>query len=196
MMNKYRYIVGVDEVGRGPVAGPVTVGVVCIKNTFPRSFFKGIKDSKKLSEKKREEWAKKDTPKDLKYSITSISSSVIDKIGINASISLAMKKSLDKLKINPKDCIVLLDGGLRAPQKYLNQKTIIKGDEKEPAISFASILAKVNRDNQMKKFSKKYTGYGFEKNKGYGTREHMKKIREIGLSKIHRRSFLNKVAFF
>lgn len=196
MKTKYRYIVGIDEVGRGPVAGPVTVGVVCVERGFPAGFFRGIKDSKKLSAKKREEWVKKAVQKKVRYVITSISSEIIDKIGINPAISLAMKKSLQKIGVDPKECLVLLDGGLRAPAQYLNQKTIIKGDEKESVIALASILAKVDRDKKMEKFARTYAGYGFEKHKGYGTRYHMKKIREKGMCKIHRRSFLRRVAFF
>ncbi len=193
MKSKYRYIVGVDEVGRGPVAGPVTVGVVCVEREFPAGFFRGIKDSKKLSAKKREEWVKKALEKKIKYVVTSVSSDMIDKIGINPAISLAMEKSLQKIDADPKECLVLLDGGLRAPVQYLNQKTIIRGDEKESVIALASILAKVNRDKKMEKFARVYGGYGFERHKGYGTRAHMKKIRELGMCKIHRRSFLKKM---
>ncbi len=179
--------------GRGPVAGPVTVGVVCIESGFPMSFFRGIKDSKKLSAGKREEWVKKAKGQNFKYAVTSVDSAVIDKIGINPAIALAMKKSLRKIDVDPKKCLVLLDGGLRAPKEYLNQKTIIKGDEKEAVIAIASILAKVNRDEKMKKLARTYVGYGFEKNKGYGTREHMKNIRERGMCKIHRLSFLRMI---
>jgi ribonuclease HII len=193
MKTKYRYIIGVDEVGRGPVAGPVTVGAVCIHRDFHHSFFKGIKDSKKLSAKKREEWIQKSKKENIKFSITSIASKTIDKIGINPSIFLAIKKTLQKININPKDCLVLLDGGLRAPEEYLNQKTIIKGDEKKSVIALASIFAKVDRDKKMEKFSRVYKNYFFEKNKGYGTSLHIKKIVDFGLCKIHRRTFLNKI---
>ena len=93
------------------------------------------------------------------------------------------------------DCLVLLDGGLRAPKEYKNQKTIIKGDEKELAIALASIVAKVTRDELMVKLSKKYIGYGLEKHKGYGTAYHYKALKNKGLSPIHRKSFLKKLDF-
>ncbi len=205
---KYQYIIGIDEVGRGPLAGPVTVGAVCISADFKRSFFRGIKDSKKLSAKAREMWREKALNFQRKivrrslagqflYAVSSVAPSVIDKIGINKAIARAMKKSLSvlqkKLGAKESECLVLLDGGLRAPAQYQHQKTIIKGDEKESVIALASIFAKVNRDKKMEKFAIKYPEYGFEKNKGYGTEYHCKKIRKHGPSKIHRKSFIKNI---
>lgn len=196
---KYRYIIGVDEVGRGPLAGPVTVGVVCVPVDFNMDFLKGIKDSKKLSPQKRKEWQKKVknlNNKFLQFSISSVSAEIIDKIGINQAITKAINRSLKKilgiLNKNPKDFMVLLDGGLRVPKEYIFQKTIIKGDEKEPIIALASIFAKIHRDTKMERFSKIYQNYGFEKHKGYGTSTHLLQIRKLGMSPIHRRSFLKK----
>lgn len=196
--NKFKYIIGIDEVGRGPLAGPVAVGaclisVSKIKSLQEKSFFKGIRDSKKLSEKKREEWLEKikelKTKGDLDYSVSFISNKIIDKKGISQCIKMAVKNSLKKLKAEPLKTIVLLDGGLKAPEEFIYQKTIIKGDEKEPIISLASIAAKVARDSKMVEYSKKFPQYGFEIHKGYGTALHCRKIRENGLSELHRKSF-------
>lgn len=196
--NKFQYIVGIDEVGRGPLAGPVAVGaclisVSKIKSLQAKGFFKGIKDSKKLSEKKREEWLEKikelKSEGDLDYHISFVSNKIIDKKGISHCLKLAMKNSLKKLKVNPLKTMILLDGGLKAPEEFIFQKTIIKGDEKEPIISLASIAAKVARDRKMVGYSKKFSQYGFEIHKGYGTALHRRKIRENGLSKLHRKSF-------
>ncbi len=202
---KYRYIVGIDEVGRGPLAGPVSVGAVCINKFFDMSFFAGIRDSKKLSAQKRREWVgkvkklgrsasgvRKNNSQKLNYSIASVSSSVIDKIGINKAIALAILRALRRLKINPKECMVFLDGGLHAPPEYKKQRTIIRGDEKIAVISLASVIAKQHRDAKMEKYAEKYVGYGFKEHKGYGTFEHLKKIRTLGMCDIHRRSFLKK----
>ncbi|MDE2218279.1 MAG: ribonuclease HII, partial [Patescibacteria group bacterium] len=196
--NKFQYIVGIDEVGRGPLAGPLAVGaclisVSKIKSLQAKGFFKGIRDSKKLSEKKREEWLGKTeelkTKGDLDYSVSFVSNKKIDEKGISHCLRLAVKNSLKKLKADPLKTMVLLDGGLRAPEKFIYQKTIIKGDEKEPIISLASVAAKVARDRKMIKYSKKFLQYGFEIHKGYGTVSHCQKIRENGLSELHRKSF-------
>lgn len=202
MKNKFKYIVGIDEVGRGPLAGPVAVGaclisVSKIKSFQAKGFFKGIKDSKKLSEKKREEWLDKieelKVKGDLDYSVFFISNAIIDKKGISQCIKSAIKNSLKKLKAEPSKTMVLLDGGLKAPEEFIYQKTIIKGDEKEPIISLASIAAKVARDHKMVQYSKKFPQYGFEIHKGYGTLLHRQKIRENGLSELHRKSFCKNI---
>lgn len=196
--NKFKYIIGIDEVGRGPLAGPVAVGaclisVSKIKSLQDKGFFKGIRDSKKLSEKKREEWLGKieelKMKGDLGYSVFFVSNKMIDKKGISQCIKSAIENSLKKLKAEPLKTMVLLDGGLRAPNKFIYQKTIIKGDEKEPIISLASIAAKVARDRKMVAYSKKFPQYGFEIHKGYGTKKHYKKIKENSFCEIHRKSF-------
>lgn len=200
--NKFQYIIGIDEVGKGPLAGPVAVGACLISVSKIKSFqamgyFKGIRDSKKLSEKKKEEWLEKIEESkrkgDLNYSVSFISNKIIDKKGISQCIKSAIENSLKKLKAEPSKTIVLLDGGLKAPQKFTNQKTIIKGDEKEPVISLASIVAKVTRDRKMVEYSKKFPQYGFEIHKGYGTALHRRKIRENGLSELHRKSFCKNI---
>lgn len=201
--NKFQYLIGIDEVGRGPLAGPVAVGaflisVSKIKSLQDKGFFKGIKDSKKLNEKKREEWLGKmqefKEKGDLDYHISFVSNKVIDKKGISHCLRLAIRESLKKLKANPLKSKVLLDGGLKAPNEFIYQKTIIKGDEKEPIISLASIAAKVARDRKMIAYSKKFPQYGFEIHKGYGTLHHRKKIKKYGFCEIHRKSFCKNIA--
>lgn len=187
------YIVGIDEVGRGPLAGPVAVCSCAVKPALVRKL-KGIKDSKKLTSEKREawfkkikEWEKKDL---LKYRVVFKSSKVIDRRGIVFAISQALEESLASLNLDPKASRVLLDGGLKAPSVYVHQETIIKGDEKEPVIALASIAAKVMRDRLMVRFSKRYPVYGFEKHKGYGTKQHRGAIRLWGPSVMHRKIFI------
>jgi len=195
-MKKPHFIIGVDEVGRGPIAGPVTVAAVII----PRGFSFGNtrpNDSKKLSAQKREEWflCTKNHP-NIFYATASVSSSVIDKIGISRATIVAVERSLKKLSSTWKSDFqveVLLDGLLYAPEHY-KQKTITKGDEIEPIISLASIIAKVTRDRYMINIAKKYPQYGFEKHKGYGTMEHYENIKKHGITNIHRKCFLKKLA--
>ena len=190
------FVVGIDEVGRGPLAGPVAVGACRIPVNSKR-LFAGIKDSKKLSEKKREEWLLK--MKEWKaegvidYAVSFVSANTIDEIGIAESIRLALSKSLKKLKLNSAKTLVLLDGGLRAPRSFKNQRTIIRGDEKEPSIALASIVAKITRDRLMVRLSKKYSAYSFEIHKGYGTLTHRNAIRKFGLSREHRVSFCKNI---
>jgi len=189
-----KHIVGIDEAGRGPLAGPVSVGAVRINVGFNKSFFRGIKDSKKLSEKKREVWfellKKKKKEGQIDFAVFLISEKIIDKKGIVHAINLGINKCLKKLKIS-KDSKIFLDGGIRAPADFIYQKTIIKGDEKVSVISMASICAKVTRDRYMVRLSKKYPKYGFDVHKGYGTLAHRQNIKKYGPSKVHRRSFLS-----
>jgi ribonuclease HII len=160
---------------------------------FNTKKFGPLKDSKKLTPEKREiifaqlKLLKKD--KKVNYIVSYESAKRIDIIGLSKAIKNCLEKSLKKLKVKPSECIVLLDGGLRAPAIYKNQKTIIKGDEKERAIAFASIVAKVSRDTLMVKLAKKYPKYCFEVHKGYGTRKHCEVIRKYGLSSEHRKCF-------
>lgn len=185
------FIVGIDEAGRGPLAGPVTVGAVAVP--LGSRFFRGIKDSKKLSAKKRREWFGnlKNNSK-LKYSVVSISHSVIDKKGISYALRFAVAKCLKKLEIRSSNLEIKLDGSLYAPKEY-RQRTIIKGDEKIPVISAASIMAKVTRDRYMVRLAKKYPLYGFEVHKGYGTAVHRALVKKHGLCDIHRRSYCSKL---
>jgi len=194
-----RFIVGIDEVGRGPIAGPVTIGVCVVPNDFDFSSFKGIRDSKKLSEKKRNEWSGKihelKNAGLLSFAIASISAAEIDAKGISYCLRQAIQTGLTELGVKPTEVEIRLDGALKAPKEFLNQKTIIRGDEKEPIISAASIIAKVHRDNFMANFRQIYPLYGFEKHKGYGTRLHFKAIKTYGLTPIHRKTFLKNIAF-
>ncbi|HUD03870.1 MAG TPA: ribonuclease HII, partial [Candidatus Paceibacterota bacterium] len=192
-----KFIVGIDEVGRGPIAGPVTIGMCIAPIDFDFSHFAKIKDSKKLSEKKRNEWSTKihelKNKGMLSFAIASISAAEIDAKGISPCLKEAIKRGLADIGANPAEVEIRLDGALRAPSVFLNQKTIIRGDEKEPIISAASIVAKVHRDKLMTDFAKTYPLYGFEKHKGYGTSEHFKAIRLYGISPIHRKTFLTKM---
>lgn len=189
-----RLIIGVDEAGRGPLAGPVAVGVVAVSPRLNLGrMFPGLKDSKKLSEKKREEiYAKMQVLVKLKrlaFIVVFSSHRVIDKKGITKSVARAVRFGVRTLAPKHSTVEVLLDGLLKAPNEY-KQKTIIRGDESEPVISLASIAAKVERDWFMKKISKKYPAYDFARHKGYGTLEHRRAIKRYGLSDIHRRTYL------
>lgn len=232
--SKYKYIIGIDEVGRGPLAGPVAV----CSFTLPRENYKlliengerelgvKIKDSKKLSKKQRELWfgylqiSKQNGLCD--YSVAFVSPQMIDKFGIVKCIQKALNKSLEKVtseemifvgssdllaensfsedgsstrppqKSSPASFFIFLDGGLKAPVEYINQETIIKGDELHPIISMASIMAKVSRDRVMTKYSREYIDYGFEKHSGYGTKFHYDAIKKYGVLPIHRKSYLKK----
>lgn len=195
-MNKYKYLIGIDEVGRGPIAGPVAVGAFVFLNKQASEFFKGVKESKQLTEEKREMWFLKiEEAREMgmvDFSVIFQSEKVIDNKGISFAIKKALELSLGELKINPTDALVLLDGGLKAPPEYKNQKTIIKGDTKEQVIALASICAKVLRDRKMRKWALKYKEYGFDVHKGYGTKKHYEAIEKHGLMSIHRRSFCGK----
>ncbi|OGZ03678.1 MAG: ribonuclease HII [Candidatus Lloydbacteria bacterium RIFCSPHIGHO2_01_FULL_41_20] len=193
-MKKTRnFVVGIDEVGRGPIAGPLAVGAVLLDKKH-KKILRGIKDSKKLSPDAREKWHEKIKKHQeegiIKYEVFFVNEKVIDKKGLSHSLKFAVSNCLKALGVDKKTEI-LLDGSLYAPDVYINQKTIIKGDEKEVVISAASIMAKVMRDKRMVSFSKKYPKYGFEKHKGYGTKAHYRAIKKHGLSKIHRKSFRN-----
>jgi len=191
-------VIGIDEVGRGPIAGPVAVGSFVFLDKQASRIFKGVKESKQLSEEKREEWYKKivqaKKSKLIDFSVIFQSEKVIDTKGLSFAINKALKMSLSKLNLDPKEVRVLLDGGLKAPKEYINQKTIIQGDAKEMVIALASICAKVMRDRKMRQWALKYRNYGFDINKGYGTKSHYIAIKKYGLTPLHRRSFLKKLS--
>ena len=188
------WTIGIDEAGRGPLAGPVSVGAFAISNDFAIEQLKGIRDSKQISEKKREMWYKLLTTfDDCRCAVSFSSPEVIDTKGIVFAIQNAMQRALSKLELEPELCTVLLDGSLHAPREYISQKTIIRGDVTEPVISAAAILAKVKRDLYMKKIASEYPLYDFEKHKGYGTKMHCDAIREYGLSAMHRASFCKNI---
>jgi len=162
----FPYIVGVDEVGRGPVAGPVTVGVVVVSRSTPVSFFRGLRDSKQLSPSMREWWfahaRESKMERTIRYAVSSVGSKLIDERGIVFATRLAVKRALKQLSLDPKKCLVLLDGSLHAPTIYVHQRTIIRGDERIPVIKLASVMAKVRRDRYMMYLSERYPDYGFE----------------------------------
>lgn len=196
----YKYLIGIDEVGRGPLAGPVAVGAVCIYAEHKirvAKLFPIIKDSKKLSAKAREEWMVRIREAEaagfIATTVAFVAPGSIDKNGIAPSIRLALTKALEAVEHEVEHTRVLLDGGLRAPVPYKNQETIIKGDEKELAIALASIVAKVARDKRMVALAKKYPAYGFEQHKGYGTRAHYEALEKHGLTTHHRKSFLKRL---
>jgi len=190
-------IVGIDEAGRGPLAGPVAVGVVQVyKLEKFKKLVRGIKDSKQLSESDRELWfslakeAKKRGELDFKVSL--VSEKIIDKHGISYAIRLGIKRCLKSLKVET-GAQIFLDGSLKAPPEFKRQLTVVKGDEKIPVISLASVCAKVNRDRKMVRVSKKFPKFGFEVHKGYGTRAHLAAIKLHGPTPLHRLSFLKNV---
>lgn len=189
-----RYVVGIDEAGRGSLAGPVAVGVVKIGKAFDQTFWQGIKDSKKLSLRAREAWLRKTLEAKrvgkIDFHVSLISEKVIDKKGIVYAVKLGIKRSLDKLKLKPDLTEIFLDGSLKASREFVNQQTIIKGDEKVPIISLASILAKVARDEKMVRLSRKFPKFDFHLHKGYGTLRHRQALQKYGSTVVHRQSFL------
>ena len=191
------HIVGIDEAGRGPLAGPVAVGAVRVPDKFDKRFFKGIKDSKQLSPEEREFWfalAQEGRRRsELDFRVSLVSEKVIDRHGIAYAIRLGIKRVLKGLGIAGADSQIFLDGGIKAPAEYAHQLTVVRGDEKIPIISLASICAKVVRDRKMVKFAKKYPEYDFGQHKGYGTRMHREAIRKYGSTELHRKSFLKRL---
>lgn len=195
-MKNITHIIGIDEVGRGPLAGPVMVCVFCVPVNYDFLKISGLGDSKKVSEKKREEIAAffrgEKKRRKVRYETAFITAQKIDEWGMTKSVQTAINRALGRLKLNPKKTLVLLDGLLKAPEEFVHQKTIIKGDQKESAISAASIIAKVRRDAMMARYAKQFPQYGFEIHKGYGTQKHRGAIKKHGLSRLHRRSFTRK----
>ena len=180
----YKFECGLDEAGRGCLAGPVTAAAVILKPNFKHEL---IDDSKKLTKIKREELSKIIIKNSLDYSIGFVYPRKIDEINIlNASI-LAMHKCISKLKIKPEFLIV--DGNRFKKYKNIKHKTIVKGDSKYLSIASASILAKYSRDIYMEKISKKFPDYFWHKNKGYPTKEHKEAIIRFGITNHHRKSF-------
>ncbi|MFT5831885.1 MAG: ribonuclease HII [Candidatus Paceibacteria bacterium] len=191
-----KWIVGVDEAGRGPLAGPVTVGLVKIPADFDWELVPGVRDSKKISEKKREVIYKRVielyVAKKLSYVVKSVSAKSIDSKGIAPAIRRSIAAGIEDLECDPKDTFIKLDGSLHAPVQF-EQETIIKGDDKEMVIGLASIMAKVTRDHYMIEQDSKYPVYGLAQHKGYGTKAHMAAIAEHGFSPIHRQTYCKNV---
>ncbi|TSA44189.1 ribonuclease HII [bacterium] len=197
-----KYIIGIDEVGRGALAGPVTVGVVALRMgiKFKPDVLKNLRiklrDSKKLNPKMRERWVKYLKERgDIPFGVASVSPKIIDRMNISQAANLAATRAFLRLadysvlKTKP---LVFLDGGLYLKRnwgKKLKVRTVIRGDQKIDAIKLASIVAKVHRDKLMTRRHKKYPRYSFPKHKGYGTALHMESLKRHGLSEIHRKSF-------
>ncbi len=185
----YQTVAGIDEAGRGPLAGPVVAACVVIDDSFRIDCdeLKLIADSKKLSAKKREKLFKIIKEKALAVQIGVINNREIDRVNILQASFLAMKKAVNLLEKNPD--YLLVDGHFKIPKMNINQSAIIRGDSFVFSIAAASIIAKVSRDWLMCQYDKKYPIYNFAKHKGYGTKEHLKKIKEFGPCPIHRLSF-------
>ena len=183
----YKYIAGVDEAGRGPLAGPVYAAAVILP---PDIRLDGINDSKKLSPKKREALFDEITEKAIAYSIFPVDEKTIDEINILRATYMAMNGAVNSL--SPKPDYVIIDGN-SIKDMVIPHETIVKGDAKSISIAAASVLAKVARDRYITEMSEIYPEYGFEKHKGYGTKEHTDAILKYGASPIHRKTFLKKL---
>lgn len=184
----FQVICGIDEAGRGPLAGPVCAAAVILPfgTEIP-----GLNDSKKLSEKKREALFPVITEKAVAYGIGFASEQEIDEINILNATFLAMRRAVEALNISPD--LLLIDGNQKPKIGAGEEVTVVKGDMKSVSIAAASVLAKVSRDRYMLERAQKYPQYAFEKHKGYGTKLHYEKIAEFGVSPIHRKTFLKKI---
>ena len=178
-----QYIAGVDEVGRGPLAGPVVTAAVILDPNRP---ILGLADSKKITEKRREILAAIIKQHALAWAIGRAEPEEIDQLNILQATLLAMKRAVEGLGIEPSHALV---DGNQAPKLMCQVTTIIKGDQTEPAIAAASIIAKVSRDKEMILMEEYFPGYGFAKHKGYPTKIHQDALMKLGVSEIHRRSF-------
>ena len=176
-------VAGVDEAGRGPLAGPVVAAAVILD---PGARIQGLADSKKLTEGKRRDLEQQIKEKALAWSIASVSHEEIDQLNILNASMLAMKKAIESLEVSPEH--VQVDGN-RCPDVACSVEAIVKGDSLVEAIGAASILAKVRRDQIMMQMDELYPGYGFAKHKGYPTRQHVEALQNLGVCDIHRRSY-------
>ncbi len=176
-------IAGVDEAGRGPLAGPVVVAAVILNPDFP---IMGLDDSKKLSEKRRQELYPLIIQRCMSWAVVEVGPEEIDRVNILQATMLGMKRAVEKLQ--PAPILALIDGN-RAPELNCAVRTIVHGDALEPAISAASIVAKVTRDNLMRELHLSYPDYGFARHKGYPTAEHLRRLARHGPCAAHRRSF-------
>ena len=179
------YICGIDEVGRGPFAGPVMAGAVILPKDEEILY---LNDSKKLSAKKRNELYDIICEKAVAWSVARVEPERIDEINILQATFEAMREAVSKLAVRPD---ILLVDAVHIPDLDIPQESIVKGDAKSVSIAAASIVAKVTRDRIMEEYAGKYPGYGFEKNMGYGTAEHRQALKELGPTPIHRRSFIH-----
>lgn len=185
--NGMKYICGIDEAGRGPLAGPVVVGAVILPQT---SFIEGINDSKKVSEKKRELLYEQITNEAIAWSVGIIDQREIDKINILNATKKALTMAVEELEIKPD--LILVDALEHINTLGIPVQSIIKGDATRYSIAAASIIAKVTRDRIMRQWDEVYPQYGFASHKGYGTAKHIQAIKEYGICDLHRRSFVQK----
>ena len=184
----YNYTCGVDEAGRGPLAGPVCAAAVILPLGCE---IEGLNDSKKLSEKKREMLFDIITEKAIAFSVCYATVAEIDSFNILNATYFAMNRAINSLSVTPDFC--LIDGNRKPEGILFPCETVVKGDAKSCSIAAASVLAKVSRDRLMLKYDKEYPGYNFAKHKGYGTKEHYEAIKNNGVSPIHRLTFLKNV---
>ena len=180
-------VAGIDEAGRGPLAGPVVAGAVIFE---PYHYIEGVKDSKKLSAKKRDELSKIIIEQSLTYGLGVVDCVEIDRINIRQATFKAMRKAIGSLAKKPE---YLLIDGEELPDKLFPQEALVEGDGRSFTIGAASILAKVTRDRLMVEYHQKYPQYGFDRHKGYGTAFHREMIKKHGPCPLHRRSFLTKI---
>ncbi len=179
-----KYIAGIDEAGRGPLAGPVVIGCVIMK---PESFIEYVNDSKKVSETKREMLYEKITEEAVAWSTGIVDEKEIDELNILNATKKALTEAIDKLEVKPD--VILVDALDKIDTKGIKYISVIKGDAKIYSISAASIIAKVTRDRIMKEYDEVYPEYGFAGHKGYGTAKHIQAIKEHGICPLHRKSF-------
>lgn len=185
--SEYQAICGIDEVGRGPLAGPVVAGAVILPKNCEILY---INDSKKLSEKQREALYDEIQDKAISIGIGIVEPEMIDEINILQATYEAMRKAISNLSVTPD---LLLNDAVTIPNVSIKQVPIIKGDAKSISIGAASIIAKVTRDRMMKEYSKQYKEYGFESNKGYGSKDHIEALKKYGACEIHRKSFIKGI---
>ncbi len=183
----FEYICGIDEVGRGPLAGPVVSACVIMPKGVT---IEGVNDSKKLNEKTRERLFDEIKTKAIAYSVGIVTADEIDEINILNATKKSMYEAIHKLTVKPD---YLLIDAVRLEGININQTNIIKGDEKSHSIACASIIAKVTRDNMMKQYDELFIGYNFSSNKGYGSKEHTEAIKQLGSTPIHRKSFIKNI---
>lgn len=196
-MGQEKFLIGVDEAGRGPLAGPVAVGAAMVRPGFDWSQIGGVRDSKKMTPAARMRFFRQmrrlQNDGLLRYSVAFAPPAVIDAEGIAAAVRNAVALVLRRIEAEPEQCSVFLDGLLSAPPQFKRQHTIIGGDDALPLISLAAIAAKVARDRLMVRLSRQYPGYGFERHKGYGTKSHIEALRKLGPCKLHRRTYCSRL---
>jgi ribonuclease HII len=191
-LHNAKILIGVDEVGRGPIAGPVTV-CACIVPSESYELLGEVNDSKKISPKKRRKIFELLKSCGASFSITSIPPKTIDEINILQATFLAMRQSIEKLGIEPSEALVLVDGNNAIPGLEFPQVSVIKGDSKSLCIASASVIAKVVRDEYMEKLDEAFPGYMFSTHKGYGTKAHYEALEKHGLCPEHRKSFIHDI---